>query len=135
MREILLCYALSYSSNANGLATCMFASVCISVYILSPSLSFNVQITYECYEVLKSKNLYNMVTFGKCLEYIWKGFVRDAENPLPREFIFEIFHDAIRIGGRMLVWRVLTIDRLLTRKGPIWTIFIGMSRWKIATIE
>lgn len=76
---------------------CMHASV----YILSLNLSLDVQITYECYEVLKSKSLENMATFGKCMECIRKGFVRHAKTPLPREFEFhKFFHDAIRIGKK-----------------------------------
>lgn len=97
MREILLCYALFFIHPCQW--TCDAGREC--VYILSLYLLFNVQITYACYEVLKSKSLENMVTFGKCLEYIRKEFVRHAKNPLPREFEFhKFFHDAIRIGGK-----------------------------------
>lgn len=64
--------------HANGLVTCIFVCVCECVrhcvYFIAESLffSFNVQITYECYEVLKSKSPHNMVTFDKCLEYTWQ---------------------------------------------------------------
>lgn len=75
--------------------------VCVRVYILSPILSFNVQITYECYEVLKSKSLDNTCNVRQMFGiYFRKGFVRDAENPLPREFVFEFFTMQSEMGPK-----------------------------------
>lgn len=97
---------------------CVSVSVSVSVDILSPSLSFIVQITYECYEVLKLKSLDNMVTFGKCSECIWKGFVRcERKTRCQENSLLEFFYDAIRGGRKKLpIWWRLTKDRLLRGK-------------------
>lgn len=73
----------------------------VRVYILSLSFSFIVQITYECYEVLKLKSLHNMVTVGKCLGYIWKGFVRyERKTRYQENSLLEFSYDAIRSGRK-----------------------------------
>lgn len=97
----MLCYALSYSSDANGLVTCECECECERVYFIAESLSFIVQITYECYEVLKLKSLDNMVTFGKCLEFIWKGFVSyERKIGYQENSLLKFFYDAIRRGRK-----------------------------------
>lgn len=129
-REILLYHAHSYSSQCQW--TCdayVGLGVCVRVYILSPILSFNVQITYECYEVLKSKSLDNTCNVRQMIGiYFRKGFGK----PVTKRIRFWIFHDAIRNGTKKLpVWWRLTKDRLLMGKRPIPTNFHRHVEWKI----